>query len=436
MSTFNFVSANTRQLIEKLILRAKSFIIVLIREMDEGGLKNRAMSLVYTTLLSLAPLLAVSFSVLKGFGIHNQIEPLLRRMLAPLGDKAEEITTNVIQFVEHIQVGVLGFVGFAMLFYTVVSLLSQVEESFNYIWRVSKGRPLYRRFTDYLSVVLVGPVLLFAAVGIAASMGNAAVVKWLTGFEPFGVLYYALGIILPYVLGICAFTFAYAFIPYTSVPWRAALTGGVCAGLIWKVTGSLFTTFIVDSAQYSAIYSGFAAILIAMIWLYINWLILLCGGVIAFYVQFPRYLSYAARRPRLSIQRQEQLSLLLMTLIGRQHLQGGAACTLKTLADTVELPWELVTEQLECLKQHGFIMMADASYVLAKDSDSILLRDIVQAIRTEGDQPAFAILEKREEGIMHQLLADLAENPAKLLQNRSLREVIQAEASTPEQTPR
>lgn len=433
MAAFHLVSPVTRLQFEKAGFGLKSFINVLIRELDEGGLKHRAMSLVYTTLLSLAPLLAVSFSVLKGFGVHNQIEPMLRQMLAPLGDKSVEITANVIQFVENIQVGVLGFVGFVMLFYTVESLLAQVEDSFNHVWRVSKGRPLYRRFTDYLSVVLIGPVLLFSAMGIAASMDSAAIVQRLISQEPFGALYYLLGVFLPYLLVICAFTFAYAFIPNTSVPLRAALAGGLFAGLTWKATGFLFTSFIVDSAQYSAIYSGFAAILVSMIWLYFNWLILLCGGVIAFHVQFPHYLGYATRRPHLSIQRQEQLGLLLMTLIGRQHLQGGATCTLKSLANAVNLPWELVTEQLECLKQHGFIMtLANASYVLAKDSDSILLRDIVQAIRTTGDQPVFVIPEEIGEGIMQRLLADLAETPARLLQDRSLRDVIRGDASIPD----
>ncbi len=426
MAAFNLASLFTKPQIEKAVFDLKTLISVLIRELDEGGLKLRAMSLVYTTLLSLAPLLAVSFSVLKAFGVHNQIKPMLERMLAPLGEKSAEISANIVQFVENIQVGVLGFVGFVMLFYTVVSLLAQVEDCFNHIWRVSKARPLYRRFTDYLSVVLIGPVLVFAALGIAASMDSASVVQLLIGIEPFGALYYLLGVFLPYLLIISAFTFAYVVIPNTTVPLRAAAAGGLFAGLTWKVTSFLFAGFIVDSAQYSAIYSGFAAILVSMIWLYFNWLILLCGGVIAFHIQFPHYLGYAKRHPQLSIQRQEQLGLLLMMLIGRQHMQGGAVCTLKSLANAVNLPWELVTKHLECLKQHGFLMTLadDTSYVLARDSDTLLLRDILQAIRTTGDQPPITIPENELESAIQRLMLDLAENPAKLLEDRSLRDII------------
>lgn len=426
MSRLNLASPFSGIGLGALLLSLKPFVIALVRELDDGGLKHRAMSLVYTTLLSLAPLLAVSFSVLKGFGIHHQIEPLLLDLLEPLGDKSAEITANIIRFVENIQVGVLGSVGFVMLFYTVVSVLAQVEDCFNHIWRIDKPRPLYRRFSDYLSIVLIGPVLLFSALGIGASMGNTVIVQKLIALEPFGSLYYLLGIILPYLLIVAAFTFAYAFIPNTSVDLRAALKGGLFAGLTWKAGGLLFTTLVVNSAQYSAIYSGFAAVLIAMIWLNLSWLILLCGGVIAFHAQFPRYLGYTRLRPHLSIRCQEQIGLLLMALIGRQHLGGGDAYSLKHLADRLNLPWEMLFEPLESLTRHGFLIkMADNdSYVLAKDSDAILLCDVLDAVRSAGDQPEIAPLENHQEPAIQQLLAELNKASARLLKDLTLRDVI------------
>jgi membrane protein len=407
-------------------LSLKKWFRVLLREFDEDGLKYRAMSLVYTSLLSLAPLLAVSFSILKAFGVHNQAQPLLLDFLNPLGKKAEEVTTNIITFVENIQVGVLGFVGFLMLFYTSVSLLEQIEDCFNHIWRVTKERSLYRRFSDYFSMILIGPVLLFSALGITASMTSTAIVQGLITLEPFGTLYYLIGLVLPYMLTVAAFTFAYSFIPNTPVKLRPALAGGLIAGLIWKTTGILFALFMANSAQYSAIYSGFAVILLSMVWLYISWLILLLGGVIVFHLQFPNYLNYAHRRPHLSIQCQERLSILLMCLIGRHHLRGESTCTLQSLAAEVNLPWEPVADQLENLKQGGLLMVIDGdlkAYIPARDTDAILLRDIVQATRTSGDQPALPILGAAD-GAIQQLLSSLDESQAKVLQNRSLRDVI------------
>jgi membrane protein len=409
----------------------KKWFRVLMREFDEEGLKHRAMSLVYTTLLSLAPLLAVSFSILKGFGVHNQIQPFLREILKPLGEKAAEITSNIVAFVENLQLGVLGFVGFLLLFYTVISLVDQIESCFNYIWRITKPRSLYRRFSDYLSIILIGPVLLFSALGIAASMGSNEIVHNLISMEPFGTVYYGLGLVLPFILEVAAFSFVYSFIPNTQVRLLPALAGGLFTGLAWKGTGLLFALFMANSSQYSAIYSGFAVILLSMIWLYISWLILLLGGVVAFHVQYPRYLNYSSRRPHLSLISQEQLSLILMYMIGNQQVIDQADTTLQNLADNLNLPWEPVADVLDCLKRAGLIVTVEGepkTYRLARDSDAIRLKDIVQTIRDSGDRTSFN-LPDNQAGNLGVLLAALSESPDGIFGLRTLRELIQHKTS-------
>ena len=409
----------------------KKWFRVLIREFDEEGLKHRAMSLVYTTLLSLAPLLAVSFSILKGFGVHNQLQPFLLEILKPLGEKAGEITGNIVAFVENLQLGVLGFLGFLLLFYTVISLVDQIESCFNFIWRITKSRSLYRRFSDYLSVILIGPVLLFSGLGIAASMSSTEIVQKLISMEPFGTVYYVLGMVLPFVLEVAAFSFIYSFIPNTQVRLIPALTGGLFTGIAWKVTGFLFATFMANSAQYNAIYSGFAVILLSMIWLYISWLILLLGGVVAFHVQYPRYLNYSSRRPHLSSISQEQLSLVLMYLIGNQQISNQIANSLQNLADILNLPWESVADVLDCLKRAGLIVTVDGevkTYRLARDTDAILLKDIIQTIRTSGDKTSFN-LPDQETARLGDMLAALSDTPSDIFGIRTLRELIQYNTS-------
>ena len=148
------------------LVRLTRLLLVLLRDLTQGQLTLRAMGLVYTTLLSLVPLLALSFSVLKAFGVYNQIRPALLTFLEPLGEKGIEITERVIQFIENINVGVLGSVGLALLLYTAVSLVQKIEESFNFIWHVSRARGIGERFSRYLSALLVGPLLVFSAMGI------------------------------------------------------------------------------------------------------------------------------------------------------------------------------------------------------------------------------------------------------------------------------
>jgi membrane protein len=357
----------------------------LISDVQEGGLDYRAMSLVYTTLLSLAPLLAVSFSVLKAFGVHNEMEPLLLELVAPLGRQGEEIVERVLGFVTNIRVGVLGFVGFAMLFYIVLSLLQKIEESFNYVWRAKKLRSFQRRFSDYLSVLLVGPVLVFSALGLMASMASTEIAQAIIRQEPFGTLYYLLGLILPYLLIIGAFTFAYRFLPNTKVNLRSALVGGIAAGLGWRAAGWLFAEFVANSAKYEAIYSSFAILVVFMIWIYVSWLILLIGAQISFYHQHPRYIYLAERDVTLSFQLFERLGFLIMYLIADHFRRGARPWTIETLSQRLALPDLVIAKIVDVFKARNLILVAaetPAGLIPARDLSTIALNEILEAIRT------------------------------------------------------
>jgi membrane protein len=275
-------------------------------------------------------------------------------------------------------------------------------------------------------VILIGPVLLFSAIGITASMGNSRFVKSLTSMEPFGSAYYGIVMCLPYVLIIAAFSFSYAFIPNSKIKPLPALVGGAIAGLAWKSTGVLFAHFIAGSSQYSAIYSGFAVLLLAMIWLYLSWLILLMGSVVVFHLQYPNYLCFGKHRPHLSIECQENLAILLMVLIGQRHVKGGEAWTLQQLADAVNMPWEPVVEILHALQHNGLLLMLedDAGIVLAYDTDAILLSTIVQSIRTVGDHSWERVEQINASQATQKLLNELSQHSVDFLQQRSLRELL------------
>ena len=154
----------------RFALEASRLLYVVVRELLGGELNLRAMSLVYTTLLSIVPMLAVSFSILKAFGVHNELQPTLVGFFTPLGEEGIELAANVVEFVGNVKVGVLGSVGLALLIYTVVSLLQKVEEALNYVWRIARLRSLPRRISGYLSVVLIGPVLVYSALTMSASV--------------------------------------------------------------------------------------------------------------------------------------------------------------------------------------------------------------------------------------------------------------------------
>ncbi|MFO0754663.1 MAG: YhjD/YihY/BrkB family envelope integrity protein [Thermodesulfovibrionales bacterium] len=359
-----------------------------VRDISEGQLTLRAMSLVYTTLLSLVPLLAVSFSVLKAFGIHNLIRPVLYNFLAPLGEKGGELAERIIMFVTKINVTVLGYLGLATLLYTVVSVIQKIEEAFNHIWKIDKPRGFMRRFSDYISVLLVGPVLVFSALGITASLLSTSLLQKLFALEPFGTLVYVAGRIVPYLIISAAFTFAYLFIPNTKVKLSSALVGGAAAGILWETSGWAFASFIASSKQYSAIYSGFAIILLFMIWVYLSWLILLVGASIAFYHQFPRSLTPHKGKGFLHARGREKLAFLIMYLAGYSHYYNTPPWTLTGITERTGLPVEPVREVVSALTQGGLLAETcdtPPAYLLKRDGETVMLREIYASVTAEGD---------------------------------------------------
>lgn len=356
-------------------------------DMAEGHLTLHAMGLVYTTLLALVPLLAVSFSVLKGFGVHNQIEPLLLNVLAPLGDKGVELTSRIVDFVDNMRVGVLGAVGLAFLLYTVISLVQKIERAFNHIWHVVQPRDIRERFTHYFSVILVGPLLVFAAIGITASALGSEAVRELTQAEPFGALFGFLSRLVPYLLVIIAFTFIYVFVPNTRVRLHAALAGGIVAAVLWQSAGWAFGSFVVTSTRYTAIYSSFAVLLLFMIWMYVGWLVLLIGASVAFYYQHPELLGVRRRRLELTPRASERLALLLMYLVGERHVQGEPPWTARALARRLGIPREPLAMILELLCDQGLLVRTHTNppgYVPRRDIDRVTLKEVLDVARGRG----------------------------------------------------
>lgn len=366
------------------LVKFTRILFAVLRDLQQGQLTLRAMSLVYTTLLSLVPLLAVSFSVLKAFGVHNQIEPLLQNLLMPLGPQGAEISANIIGFVENIKVGVLGAIGIALLFYTVVSLLQKIEGAFNYAWRVTQVRPLHQRFSDYLSVVLIGPVLIFSAIGITGTLMSNNFVVWLSEFEVFSSLIAFTTRLIPYLLIIGAFTFIYIFIPNTKVKIIPALIGALVAGILWESAGRIFASVVISSTNFVAIYSAFAALIFFLIWLYVGWIILLIGANIAFYVQNPDYVTSPRRELNLSNHMKERLALSIMLNIARNFYHDEEALTGKQLANRLRIPSDIIEQVLSALQNQGLISDTNEKtprYLPAKPLDEMSVVDVLQAIR-------------------------------------------------------
>lgn len=393
------------------VARAGRLLWVLGRDLIEGQLSMRAMSLVYTTLLSLVPLLALSFSILKALGVHNSLEPLLAEALAPLGERAADITSSVIGFVENVQVGVLGSLGVALLFYAAVSMIQKVENSFNFIWRIDAPRPFSQRVGEYLAVLTVGPVLIFSALGVTASLLSSDLVVRMAQIEPFGFLVSSLTRALPYILVIGAFTFAYSFIPNSRVRLLPALAGGITAGVLWQSASLIFAGFVAGTNNYNAVYSGFAIFLFLLIWLYVGWLILLIGCQLAFYLQNPNHIRLTRIPPHLASRAAEYIGLSVMLLVTRAFVRGTAAPSTEELVERINAAPEHVHRQLAILHQHGMLAATgarDDRWLPAVDPGQITVARLWRLVRA-GSEPQAHGRDPLTQDVM-QLLND-AERP-------------------------
>lgn len=261
--------------------RLSRVLLYVTRDVLKGDLQLNAMSLSYTTLLSLVPLLAVSFSVLKAFGSDRVIEPFLDAILQPLGNSAPELTARILEFVSNIKVGVLGAVGIALLFYIVIALMQKIERVFNGIWRVHQLRELSTRLFMYLSVLMVGPVFVLAAMGLTATLLSSSLTHGVLNILPIRGALSVVSWVVPLVMWIVVFTFIYAFIPNTRVRPGAALAGGIVAAITWNGIGLAFGSLIATSTQYTAIYSAFASLVLFMVWLQVAWMIVLLGASVS-----------------------------------------------------------------------------------------------------------------------------------------------------------
>ena len=339
----------------RVLATVSRYLYALLRDMFSGQLTLRAMSLVYTTLLSVVPLIAFSFSVLKGFGIHNELEPLLFNLLAPLGDQGAEITRQIIDLVDNVKGGVLGGVSLAFFIYTAISMVQKIEESFNYVWYVAKARGLARRFTEYMIVLLIGPVIIVIALGMIASLRSNTIVQYFISNELLGPVFLATSKLTPYLLVTGVFTFLYMYMPNTRVRFRSALVGGLAGGFIWASISVIFATFILVSSRTQLIYSGFAIAITTLIWLYMNWLVLLIGAQLAFYFQNPAFLRIGRREPRLSNAMRERVALNIMFLVGQAFRDPEQQVTVRTLSADLKIPSITLTPIIAALEKYNLL---------------------------------------------------------------------------------
>jgi membrane protein len=365
-----------------LLRRLARYPYALLRDLAGGKLNLHAIGLVYASVLAIVPLLAFSFGILAGFHAQGVLEPLVHDFFGPMGTAADELTARVMEFANKVRGGLVGSVGLALLIWTLISTMKKVEDGFNFVWHVDVPRNFGRRVAEYVALLIIGPILLAAVVGLSRLAAESEPVRALSEL-PMMVRVVAMALRLaPYLIASGLLTLIYMVVPNTNVRFGPALAGGISGGILWAAIGRFFTLFVLYSSRLTVVYAGFAIVIATLVWTYFNWIILLIGAQISFYAQNPNYLRIGLHEPRLSCADTERLALGVMYLVAERYRAGGERLTIAMVAARLGFPGIAVARMCATLEAAGFLAAAaDDSLLPGRDIAQIPVVAIIMVAR-------------------------------------------------------
>jgi len=342
---------------KSFLLKQLRIVVLAVRGFDEDKCSLKASSLTFYTLLSIVPVAAMAFGIAKGFGF----EALLEKMIIEKLQGQEEIIRYIITFshslLENTKGGLIAGIGIAVLFWSVIKLLGNIEKSFNDIWGIRKNRKMGRMCSDYLSAMLICPVLFIMASSLTVVISGQIkeIVQQLAFLKIVSPLVFSLLNLLPYCVVWILFIFIYMFMPNTSVRIGAGVLGGIAAGTLYQILQWGYITFQVNVSKYNAIYGGFAALPLFLVWLELSWLIVLLGAEISFAYQNVDTYEFEPDCLNVSYSFKKLLTLSIVHLLVKNFERGDKPLASDAVAHALEIPARLTRQILYELVSCGLL---------------------------------------------------------------------------------
>jgi membrane protein len=371
--------------------QASRIVYSTVQGFFENRLMLRAAALTYFSVLSVVPLLAFAFAVLKGFGayrsfIDGTVRPYLGETFAP-NPALHDAIERMLEFVDQTDVSRLGTAAVALLLYTSVTLISSVEEALNDVFGAKAKRSFLRQLTDYTTLLVTAPILLV----LATTLSTAAQSSRFVGFLRDRL---ALGAVIDFVVGATpvlavalAFFAILVILPNVRIRLSSALLGAAVAALLWEGALVLHVKSQLGVARYNALYSGLAALPIFLVWTWVSWMVVLVGAQLAASHQNEQMVRQRFRLRHADQALKEMVAVALGAVIARDFVEGGPPRSAAALAELLGVPAQLVEEVLDALVRAGLVLRAAAgreiAYVPARDVDGILADDLRDALRRD-----------------------------------------------------
>lgn len=348
---------NTKSNPVRILYQSLRVVILAIKGVQEDKVMLRASALTFFSLLSIVPVLALAFGLAKGFGLDKVLEQQLLENF----QGQEEIFRQSLDFAKNLldstKGGLVAGIGLIFLFYSVMKLLNNIEASFNDIWYVHKQRHITRKFTDYITIMLFGPILMILSNSLTVFV--ASQIEHLTNsVELIGLfkgLIFPLLNLLPYTVLWLLFTLVYMIMPNTTVKAKSAIVAGIVAGTLFQLLQLLLFKFGVNVSKYNAIYGSFAALPLFLIWLQSSWIIVLFGSEISYSVQNVNNYESNMRAEGFSMQLKKKVALATSIVITNNFKEGRPALTFGEINTHIKVPNKLLQEIIENLVGCGIL---------------------------------------------------------------------------------
>jgi len=347
----------------------------------------RASALTFITILSIVPLLAVAFSISKGFGLQNA--NFFRDFLMGISAGRPEVVDKILQYIANTNVKTLGWIGVGTLLVTVFTTVGNVERAFNSIWGVKKGRTSWRKFTDFFSVIVICPIIVLVAASFTVAVQKLDLVHAFVSDPGYDGLEKFLFKFISLVLVWIGFTFVYAFVPNTKVKLQSAVAGGIVAGSMWQAAQWFYIHWQIGFTKYNAIYGSFAQLPLFLVWLYISWIIVLLGAEVSFAVQHLNAFVRRGLSADLSPQSRQKVAVAALKHLAARFSAGLSPLTVVDLARALHLPPDVVLDALSALADAGMtVPLGDEDargYGLAVAAENIRMSEVVEVLDTCGE---------------------------------------------------
>lgn len=415
---------------KSLLIKQLRIILLSLRGFNEDRCQLRASALTFYSLLSIVPVAAMAFGIAKGFGFERALENQLLEKL----QGQEEIVTRIINFahsfLETTKGGVIAGAGVCVLFWTVIKVLGNIESSFNYIWGIKKSRSLGRKFSDYLSIMLICPILLIMSSSITVVITSQVklITQKIVLLGAISPVIFLILKLLPFCVIWILFTFVYIFMPNTKVNFKSSVLAGIVAGTIYQIVQWAYINLQIGVAKYGAIYGSFAALPLFLIWLQVSWLIVLFGAEISFAHQNVETYEFEPDCLRASHSFKRLLALRIVQLCVRNFSKGERPWTATQISHALEIPIRLVNEILYELVNSGIISETkededkDVAYQPARDIEAFTVKNVIDMLERRGSDD-IPVAQSKELDKLSDCLKTFSDAIEKLPANMALKDV-------------